>query len=185
MKGGTPEAPMRPAALLFLLLVLPASAQEFRWGIQAQGTFPTGDLAKALDDATGFGGGLHLFVANPGPHALRARADFMTFKNAHDTTGLDTRVTGTRIGGDYLFFPEENPQSGLYLLVGGDYTRWRTESTGIGVDVTERHGAWGGQLGAGFQFNSRVGIELSGFQSRFRSGSGRAKGISLGLTLRY
>ncbi len=176
---------MRCAALLSVLLALPAPAQEFRWGIQAHGTFPTGDLAKALDDATGFGGGLHLFVAYPGPHALRARADFLAFKNGHDSTGLDTRITGTRVGVDYLFFPEENPQAGFYLLVGGDYTRWRTESTATGVDLKEHHGAWGGQMGAGFQFNGRFGIEFSGFQSRFRSAQGRAKGITLGVTLRY
>ncbi|HJV90458.1 MAG TPA: hypothetical protein VJ623_09150 [Holophagaceae bacterium] len=175
---------MRRAVLLSVLLATFGSAQEVRWGLQVFGSFPKGDLAKELDDATGFGGGLHLLLDFGGPHALRPKAEVLTFKTGVGASGLDTRVEGRRFGVDYLFFPEESTTEGFYLLVGGDYTHWETQHTGMAT-LRDTHGAWGGELGAGYQFNRLVGIEFSAFQSRFQESLGVAKGLSLGVTLRY
>ncbi len=176
---------MRRAVLLSALLATAGSAQELRWGIQAHGTFPKGELAKALDDATGLGGGLHMLVDFGGISALRPKVEVLAFKAGANAVGVDTRIEGRRFGVDYLFFPQETTISGFYLFVGGDYTRWETEHTSAGISQRETHGSWGGSMGGGYQFNRLLGMELSAFQSRFQPGAGVAKGLSLGVTLRY
>ena len=176
---------MRRAVLLSALLATVGSAQELRWGIQAHGTFPKGELAKELDDATGLGGGLHMVVDFGGVNALRPKVEVLAFKAGANAAGMDTRVEGRRFGVDYLFFPAESTTSGFYLVAGLDYTHWETEHTLAGTSLRETHGDWGGGFGGGYQFNGLLGIELTAFQSRFRRDQGVAKGISLGLTLRY
>ncbi len=176
---------MRRAVLLTALLATFGSAQEVRWGLQAHGTFPKGDLAEALDDATGLGGGIHMLLDFGGLQALRPKVEVLAFKTGADASGLDTRINGRRAGVDYLFFPAESTTGGCYIFIGVDYTRWETERTGGTALVRETHGAWGGELGGGYQFNRMLGLELSAFQSRFRADPAVAKGISLGITLRY
>ncbi|HJW32478.1 MAG TPA: hypothetical protein VJ505_03840 [Holophagaceae bacterium] len=176
---------MRRAVLLSALLATVGSAQEIRWGLQAHGTFPKGDLAKELDDATGLGGGLHMLVDFGGISAIRPKVEVLAFKMGRNASGTDTRVEGRRFGVDYLFFPAESTTSGFYLLAGLDYTRWETEHTSAGGYLRATHGALGGELGGGYQFNRLVGLELSAFQSKFQSNLGAAKGITLGVTLRY
>lgn len=176
---------MRRAVLLSALLVTVGSAQELRWGIQAHGTFPKGEMAKELDDATGLGGGIHMLVDLGGLSAFRPKAEVLAFKAGANAAGVDTRIEGRRFGVDYLFFPAETTVAGFYLLAGVDYTRWETQHTLAGSSQRETHGAWGGELGGGYQFNRLLGMEVSAFQSRFRPGQGVAKGLSLGLTLRY
>lgn len=176
---------MRRACLLLPLLAVGARAQELRWGFQAGATFPKGDLAKALADATGFGGGLHLLADFSGPHALRGRFEVATFKKGQDPTGSDARLTAARLGADYLFFFQGSPSSGPYLAAGVDHTWWRMEVTGPGFDRTDTKGAFGGSAAVGYQFTRLLGLELGAFASRFRDTDGAARGLTLVITFRY
>ena len=176
---------MRRALVLLPLLAVGARAQEFRWGFQAGATFPQGDMAKALDDATGFGGGLHLLADFSGPHALRGRFEAVTFKQGQDALGADARLTGVRLGADYLWFMEGSAGGGPYLAAGLDHTWWRYEVTAPGLDHTDTKGALGGSLALGYQFTRMFGLELEGFTSRFRSDAGAARGLTLVVTFRY
>lgn len=176
---------MRRALVLLPLLAVGAQAQELRWGFQAGATFPKGDLARALEDATGFGGGLHLLADFSGPHALRGRFEAVTFKRSQDALGADARLTAVRLGADYLFFLQGGTLSGPYLAAGLDHTWWRFERTAPGMEQTETKGALGGSLGVGYQFTRLLGLELGGFTSRFRSTDGAARGLTLAITFRY
>ena len=176
---------MRRACLLLPLLVAGARCQDLRWGFQAGAAFPQGDLARALDDATGFGGGLHLLADFSGPHALRGRFEAVTFKKGQDAAGADARLTAVRLGADYLYFFQGGTASGPYLSAGLDHTWWRMEATAPGFDRTDTKGAFGGSVALGYQFTRRLGLEAGGFASRFRDSDGAARGFTLAITFRY
>ncbi len=176
---------MRRIFALLPLLALGARAQDLRWGFQAGATFPKGDLARALEDATGFGGGLHLLADFSGPHAARARFEATTFKRGQDALGADARLTAVRLGADYLCFLQGGVGSGPYLVAGLDHTWWRLETTSPGLDRTDTRGALGASLGLGYQFTRWLGAEAGTFSSRFRDRDGAARGLTLAITFRY
>ena len=176
---------MKFALLLMALLASPIQAQEFHWGVHFGPVVPVGDLAKVTGTTPGLGGDLHLLIDFGGAHALRARLGGMNFSSVTDSGGGRQKVQATSGAFDYLWFADDTSASGFYLLCGADWTRWRTDHSGIFVGAAqETQDSLGGTFGFGYQFTRVVGVEASFFQSRFRQTQGSANGIMVGFSYR-
>jgi hypothetical protein len=190
----------RLALGLVLLSGAGLSAQDVRFGVQAHGNAPLGDLKDAVDSKPGFGAGVHLTWNLGGGHAIRPRLDYIFFPEngayAADGYGVSAsgkyKVSDLAVGVDYLYFIEGKDE-GLYLTAGLGLNRWKVDydysvrignvtTSGSESDSTNKAGF---AVGAGYNFNRSFGAEIRYTTTKFGKDEGSANAIQAGVTFRF
>ncbi|MBK8726165.1 MAG: porin family protein [Holophagaceae bacterium] len=187
---------------LGLVLVTGAglSAQDVRFGVQASGNAPLGDLKDAVDSKPGLGAGAHLTWNLGGGHVIRPRFDYLFFPEngayAADGYGVSAngkyKVSDLSVGVDYLYFLEGKDE-GLYLTAGLGLHRWTVDydytvrignvtSSGSESDSTNKAGF---AVGAGYNFNRSFGAEVRFTTTKFGKNEGSANALQAGVTFRF
>lgn len=169
---------MRASSLLFLLTlpVLAQSPEASRFGLQGGLAFPLSVSTRDITDGSvGFTLGGQLTWDRVKGQRFRARLDYTAFpeKDFH-RPGAVYRSRGTlkglAAGIDYLYFLEGKPQ-GAYLCGGLSINQWKLDATtfyttGQGSEGTTKTGP-GVAVGAGWQFNRNLGLELRATWSKW------------------
>ena len=142
-----------------------------------------GGLGNFESVAGGLGGSLCLLVDLGDGHLLRPRVSDWVFirsqqmGNPTDTTTISHTADLAAIGLDYLFLPDGNVNSGLYLVGGAGLSRNRV-SLDLPVPQTQTYALFHVSgtstkpcfdLGVGYQFNSVAGMEFRYEASRWVS----------------
>ena len=168
-------------------------AEDPRFGIQAHGSFPIGDLKDKVDSKAGAGLGVHATLDLGQGHVIRPRADYTFFPEATFPMATN-KIKNLSAGVDYLYFLNRKPE-GLYLTTGLSFNHWNVDSSyaasggyPAGSSTFSSNKA-GYAFGAGFNFNTTFGAELRYLTSRqIRLGQGfdtPASMLQAGVTLRF
>lgn len=153
------------------------SAQDVRFGLQAQVGVPMGDLKDAVDSKAGLGLGAHLTWDFKPQMQLRGRVDYMAFPNV-TVDNVDSKVSNFSFGADYLYFIEGS--KGVYLTGGLSLNRWEVDLGPFNASTTRT----GVALGAGFAFNEHVSAEARFVMSSFNADAD-ANLLQLGVLYRF
>ncbi len=176
------------------------SAQEVRFGLQANGNAPLGDLKDAVDSKPGLGIGAHLTWNLGGGHVIRPRVDYLFFPENSAYAAADYGVSASGKykvndlsgGVDYLYFLEGKDE-GFYLTAGLSVNRWKVDydytvrignvtSSASASDTTTKGGF---AVGAGWNFNRSFGAEVRFTSTKFGKGDGSANAVQAGVTFRF
>ena len=176
---------MKPIAVLLVTAALSLSGQEAALGARVHGLLPMGDLKDLTNNQAGLGAAV--FVALPQSSGLVLRPllglKYIPQGNTSGLPGTKTSVTSVDLMLDALWFPNEDPDHGPYLIgsVGGQ--QWRVSATGTNpsTQTATRLGLGGG---LGYQVSPRLGVEARGFWSPVQK-SITASGLMIGATLRF
>lgn len=176
-----------PAALLAapLALALPLAAQDATLGARLHGLVPMGDLRDLTASQLGLGAAA--YVSFPISRGLVLRplvgAQFIPKGDTLGMAGTKTSVASVDLMIDALWFPDEDPERGAYLVGSVGSQSWRVSATGTnpGTLSATRIGATGG---LGYQFTPRLGLEARGFWSPIDK-TLTATGLLLGATVRF
>ncbi len=179
---------MRPFNVRFsrVLLVLVGSvavlqAQDVRYGLQAHGNLPMGDLKEAADSKAGFGGGAHMTIDFGDGHMLRPRLDYVVYpenKAFGGAASVKSKVNDASLGLDYIY-DFGGKDGGFYLTAGLAWHRWKAEYDYAvlvgGITVSNRTSSTsskaGAAAGAGFNFNPSFGVEARYVATKFQQGT--------------
>lgn len=178
----------RTSTLTFTLVAVlgvSARAEEPRFGVQAHANLPNGDLNDAVDSKLGLGGGVHGTFDLGDGHVIRPRLDYTIYPEA-TVKAIRSKFNDLAVGADYLYFLSGKPE-GFYLTAGLGLHRWNVDRTAAGVTYTGTSSKPGFAAGAGFNFNSSVGVEARFITTKY-SASGTdftANTIQAGVTLRF
>jgi len=115
-----------------------ALAQSTDFGIQVGGAIPTGDMAKPVDHALGFTGGVQARVAFSGGHAIVPRADYADFSGTVD--GIKGKESILTLGVDYNYYFSRRVGYGLYVGGGLGYLQ-KKENYTAPADIVLASGA--------------------------------------------
>lgn len=172
-------------AMVATLTAPPLAAQEAAIGARLHGLLPMGDLRNLTDGQLGLGAAV--FVSIPLNRGLVLRplvgAQFIPKGDTLGLTGTKTSVASMDLMMDALWFPDEDPEHGAYLIGSVGLQQWRVSASGT-TSSTLSHGRLGANGGLGYQFTPRLGIEARGFWSPI-SPTLTATGLMLGATLRF
>lgn len=175
---------MRRIALL-LLAAVALSAQETAVGGRLYGLAPMGDLR----DLTGgkLGGGAAIFVNIPvgGGLVLRPSAGALLVPKG-DTkglTGTKTSIGAVDLMVEGLWFPDEDPDRGAYLIGGIGLQQWRVSATGE-TPSTRSASRMGASAGMGYLFGGHLGFEARAIWSPVEKDL-TATGVTLGITVKF
>ena len=152
------------------------AAADTSFGLQAGVLMPTGDLAKLTGDSVGMSIGAHLLVDLGGGHTVRPRLDFASFPGQ---TGY-FKFQSFSGGADYVYFTQAKLNQGYYLVAGAGIAAnsYETFEPLYSRSYNNPYLA----LGAGYQFNARIGLEFRYLSSRFTDALGGTSSVnSLGL----
>lgn len=176
---------MRSLAALLATAAISLSAQEASLGVRIHGLMPMGDLRDLTSGQVGLGAAA--FVSIPLSRGLVLRplmgAQHIPKGDTLGLTGTKTSVTTVDLLVDALWFPDEDPEHGPYLVGSLGLQQWRVSAVGASPSTLSytRLGASGG---LGYQFTPRLGLEARGFWSPVDK-SLTATGLMLGATLRF
>lgn len=180
-----PLAVLLAAAMVTTLTTPPLVAQEAAIGARVHGLVPMGDLRDLTDGQIGLGAAAYISIPLSRGLVLRPLVGAQSFPKG-DTLGLagtKTSVASVDLMVDALWFPDEDPERGPYLIgsIGGQ--QWRVSATGA-TPSTLSATRIGVGCGLGYQFTPRLGFEARGFWSPIDK-SLTATGLMLGATLRF
>lgn len=113
-------------ALMTALGSVEALAEAPRFGVQAHGSLPFGDLKEAVDSKPGVGAGAHMTFDLGGGHQLRPRFDAVFFPEG-TRDAVKTKARDLGLGADYLYFPGGRP-GGFYLTAGLGLHHWTIDA---------------------------------------------------------
>jgi hypothetical protein len=176
---------MRALAALLAITALSLPAQETAIGARVHGLVPMGNLRDLTDSQMGLG--VAAYVSIPLGRGLVLRplvgAQLIPKGDTLGLTGTKTSIASVDLMVDALWFPDEDPEHGAYLIgaVGGQ--QWRVSATGSSSSTLSatRLGLNGG---LGYQFTPRLGFEVRGFWSPIDR-TLTATGLMLGATMRF
>lgn len=175
---------MRPLAAL-LVLALPLAAQDATLGARLHGLVPMGDLRDLTSSQLGLGAAAYVSIPISRGLVLRplVGAQFIPKGDTLGLTGTKTSITSVDLMVDALWFPDEDPERGAYLVGSVGSQSWRVSAVGTSPSTLSatRVGATGG---LGFQFSPRLGLEARGFWSPIDK-TLTATGLMLGATVRF
>lgn len=155
--------PTRTLLALATLALQPLSAQDVRFGLQAQVGIPTGDLKTAVDSKAGLGLGIHATWELQPQVQLRGRVDYMQFPNV-TVSSVTNKLSNLSFGADALYFTQG--KVGPYLSGGLSLNRWEVEQGGFNASTTRLGLAAGG----GYAVNQKVSFEARYQVSSLASG---------------
>jgi hypothetical protein len=176
---------MKPIAILLAATALSLSAQGSALGARVHGLLPMGDLRDLTDSPVGLGAAAYISIPISRGLVLRplVGAQWIPKGDSLGLAGTKTSVASVDLMVDTLWFPDEDPDHGAYLIgsIGGQ--QWRVSATGTAPSTQSvtRIGASGG---LGYQFTPRLGVEARGFWSPIDK-SLTATGLMLGATVRF
>ncbi len=157
---------MKPIAVLLVTAALSLSGQDAAVGARVHGLLPMGDLKDAANSPLGLGAAVFVTLPHSGGLVLRPvlGLQYLPQGNTAALPGTKTSVTSVDFMLDALWFPNEDPDRGPYLVgsVGGQ--QWRVSATGASpsTQTATRLGLGGG---LGYQLSPRLGVEARGFWS--------------------
>jgi hypothetical protein len=176
---------MKPLIPFLAAAALSLGAQEAAIGARAQALLPMSDLRDLTDSPLGLGGAV--FVSIPLSRGLVLRplvgAQLIPKGNTLNLPGTKTSVASVDLMVDALWFPDEDPEHGAYLVGSAGIQQWRVTAVG---DTPSNLSATrlGVNGGLGYQFTVRFGLEARGFWSPINR-SLTATGLMLGATVRF
>lgn len=173
---------LRTALLALLPLVLPA--QEASLGFRAQALAPMGDLRDLTNGQVGLGAAAFIRIPLSRGLVLRPLVGAQYFPEGDENLlGNKTTVGSVDLMLEALWFPNEDPDQGPYLVgaLGGQQWRIRSSGSSSGTTSVTRLGASGG---LGYQFSSRLGFEARGFWSPVQPDL-TATGLMAAVTIRF
>ena len=172
------------AVLLAAAAVLPLPAQAGP-GVRVHLLAPSGDLRDVTGGTPGLGAAAFVTIPLSRGLVLRPLVGIQLLPKG-DTAGLPgtkSSATSADLMVEALWFPDEEPDRGVYLLgaVGGQ--QWRVSATGASPSnrSATRIGASGG---LGFQFSLRLGVEARIFWSPVDA-TLTATGLMVAATVRF
>ncbi|NTW84658.1 MAG: hypothetical protein HGB30_00685 [Holophagaceae bacterium] len=176
---------MKPIAVLLITAALSLSGQDAAFGVRVHGLQPMGDLKDLTNNQVGLGAAVFISIPHSGGLVLRPVLG-MQYIPQGNTTGLPgtkTAVTSVDLMLDLLWFPNEDPDHGPYLVgsVGGQQWRLTANGTAPSTQSATRLGLGGG---LGYQLSPRLGVEARGFWSPVEQNL-KATGLIIGATLRF
>ena len=147
------------AVLLAAAAVLPLSAQTAP-GVRFHLLAPTGELRDLTGGQPGLGAAAFVTIPLSRGLVLRPLVGVQALPKG-DTAGLPGTKSSaytTDLMLEGLWFPDEDPDRGAYLLAAVGGQQWRVSATGASPSSRSatRIGASGG---IGFQFSPRLGVE--------------------------
>lgn len=177
----------RPALPLLAVLLLSAGprllAQDAALGLKVQALVPMGDLRDLTNGQTG--AGLGVFIEIPLGDGLWLRptvgGQYYPKKTSASLGGAEVTVSSVDFMMDALWFPNESEDRGPYLVGGMGGQMWRVSPSGAAAISHTRLGASGG---IGYQFNSKLGLEVRAFWSPIEP-TLTATGVSVGGVVRF
>lgn len=161
------------------------SAQESHIGVRAHGLAPMGDLRDLTDNQVGLGAAV--FVSIPVGRGMVLRplvgAQFIPKGDNVSLAGTKTSVASVDLMLDALWYPDEDPERGPYLVGSVGAQQWRVRTTGDAPSTLSatRLGVNGG---LGYQFTAHFAVEARGFWSPIEKNL-TATGLMVGATLRF
>lgn len=171
---------------LLMAAMLPLAAQESSIGARVHGMVPMSDLRDLTNGQIGVG--IAGFVSIPVSQGLvlRPLVGVQYIPKGESTfqlTGTKTSVTSVDLMVDALWYPDDDPDKGAYLVASMGGQQWRVSSTGAAPSTISatRLGLGGG---LGYQFSPRFSVEARGFWSPINKDL-TATGLTLGATLRF
>jgi hypothetical protein len=176
---------MKFIAILLAAATVSLGAQDAAIGARVHGLVPMGNLRDLTDSQVGLGAAA--YVSIPLSRGLLLRplvgAQFIPKGTTLGLTGTKTSVASVDLMVDALWFPDEDPERGAYLIGSVGCQQWRVSATGTSPSTLSatRLGLNGG---LGYQFTPRLGFEVRGFWSPIDK-SLTATGLMLGATLRF
>ncbi len=177
---------MKPiATLLAAAAALTLTAQDAAIGARVHGLVPMGNLRNLTDSQVGLGAAVYVSIPLSRGLVLRplVGAQFIPKGDTLGLTGTKTSIASVDLMVDALWFPDEDPEHGPYLIgaVGGQ--QWRVSATGTSPS-TQSATRLGLNGGLGYQFTPRLGVEVRGFWSPIDK-TLTATGLMLGATARF
>ncbi len=170
---------------LLLIAAMSLSAQESAVGMRLYALAPMGDLR----DLTGgqLGGGASVFVSIPvgGGLVLRPTAGALLVPKG-DTkglTGTKTSIGSVDLMVEGLWFPDEDPERGAYLVGAIGLQQWRVSAIGT-TPSTRSSSRMGASVGLGYLFGAHLGFEARGIWSPVEKNL-TATGVALGMTMKF
>jgi hypothetical protein len=176
---------MKPLIPLLVAATLSLGAQESSIGARVHGILPMGDLKDLADSPLGLGAAAYISIPLSRGLVLRplVGAQLIPKGNTLNLPGTKTSVTSVDLMVDALWFPDEDPEHGAYLVGSAGIQQWRVTAVGdtpSNLSAT-RLGVSGG---LGYQFTPRLGLEARGFWSPINK-SLTATGLMAGATLKF
>ena len=176
---------MKSLTVLLAAAAMSMTAQEAAIGARVHGLISMGELRDLSNGQLGLGAAA--FISIPISRGLVLRplvgAQFIPKGDNLGLVGSKTAIASVDLMVDALWFPDEDPERGAYLVgsIGGQ--QWRVSTSGAAPSTLSytRIGASGG---LGYQFTPRLGVEARGFWSPIDS-TLTATGLMLGATVRF
>ena len=172
------------AVLLAAVAVLPLSAQAAP-GVRLHLLGPWGELRNTTGGQPGLGAAA--FVTIPLSRGLVLRplvgVQVVPKGSTAGLPGTKSSAASTELMMEALWFPDEEPDRGTYLLGAMGGQQWRVSATGASPSSRSatRIGASGG---LGFQFSPRLGVEARIFWSPVETDL-TATGLMIAATVRF
>ncbi|MEI6593628.1 MAG: hypothetical protein WCL47_10305 [Holophagaceae bacterium] len=172
------------AVLLAAAAVLPISAQTALGG-RFHLLAPSGNLRDVTGGTPGLGAAAFVTIPLSRGLVLRPLVGVQLLPKG-DTVGLPgtkSSASSTELMIEALWFPDEDPDRGAYLLGAMGGQQWRVVATGSSPSNRNatRIGASGG---LGFQFSPRLGVEARIFWSPVEADL-TATGLMVAATVRF
>jgi hypothetical protein len=176
---------MKPIAVLLVTAALSLSGQDAVLGARVHGLLPMGDLKDLTNNQVGLGAAVFVDIPHSGGLVLRPLLglQYIPQGSTAGLPGTKTSVTSVDLMLDALWFPNDDPDHGPYLVgsVGGQ--QWRVSATGTSpsTQTATRLGLGGG---LGYQLSPRLGVEARGLWSPVQKNL-TATGLMISATLRF
>jgi opacity protein-like surface antigen len=162
----------RPLLVLLALAGPVSSAAEAHFGGQLTAVWPQSDLGGKgwMDGKVAPSLGVHLLVDMEDGNALVPRLDYTLHSrslNTVDNLKADRKADVWNLGVDYNYFFSGRASEGFYLTAGLGYASAKFQIDDAGETYRPTKGAVAYALGAGYQFNPNLGLEVRYTASRF------------------
>ncbi len=176
---------MKRFSILLAAATLTLSAQDASLGARIHGLMPMGELRDLTDSQVGLGAAAYVSIPLSRGLVLRplVGAQFIPKGDTLGLTGTKTSVASVDLMVDVLWFPDEDPDHGPYLIGSIGAQQWRVSATGTSPSTLSatRLGLNGG---LGYQFTPRLGFEARGFWSPIDK-TLTATGLMFAATMRF
>ena len=157
---------MKPLTILLLAATMSLAAEGSDIGVRAHLLVPASDLHDMTDGQLGLGAALFVSIPATPSLVIRPLVGFQYIPEG-DTLGLmgtKTSVSSMDVMVDGLWFPDEDPTHGAYLIGSVGLQQWRIKASGT-TNSNISYGRLGANAGLGYQYSPRLGFELRGFWS--------------------
>ena len=123
---------MRCTALLLATVALALPAQEAFIGARVHGLLPMGDLRDLTDSQIGLGAAAFVSIPVSGGLVLRplVGAQLLPKGDTLGVAGTKTSVASVDLMLDALWFPDQDPERGAYLVGSVGAQQWRVSAVG-------------------------------------------------------